>query len=125
MNTRKTDKVPPLLSLDMNRMARHADEASALLKAMASTPRLLVLCNLVEGERSVGELLAVIPLSASALSQHLAVLRQEDLVTTRRDAQTIYYALPPGPSVEILSVLHDTFCPASKARRRGRKRSGE
>jgi len=110
-----------LPDMNMIRMTRHADEASGLLKAMASTPRLLVLCNLVEGERSVGELLEEIPLSASALSQHLAVLRQEGLVTTRRDAQTIYYALPPGPAIRIISVLHDTFCPAPGVRRGKRK----
>jgi len=121
MNARKSEQAP--LELDMAGMTRHAGEASALLKAMASTPRLLVLCNLVEGERSVGELLEEIPLSASALSQHLAVLRQEGLVTTRRDAQTIYYALSPGPAVEIISVLHATFCPARKPRRRGRKKA--
>lgn len=110
------------LPLDMAAMTRHADEATGLLKAMASTPRLLVLCHLVEGERSVGELLDEIPLSASALSQHLAVLREQGLVTTRRDAQSIYYALSSGPAMEIISVLHATFCPATGARRRGRKR---
>jgi len=108
----------------MDGMTRHAGEASSLLKAMASTPRLLVLCNLVEGERSVGELLEEISLSASALSQHLAVLRQQGLVTTRRDAQTIYYALSAGPAVEIISVLHATFCPATMPRRRVRKKHG-
>lgn len=106
----------------MDRMARHADEASSLLKAMASTPRLLVLCNLVEGERSVGELLEEIPLSPSALSQHLAVLRQEGLVTTRREAQTIYYALPAGAAVEIISVLHDTYCRVPRPRGRSKKK---
>ncbi|MGA7966377.1 MAG: metalloregulator ArsR/SmtB family transcription factor [Gammaproteobacteria bacterium] len=103
-------------------MTRHAEESSNLLKAMASTPRLLVLCHLVEGERSVGELLSEIPLSASALSQHLAVLRQKGLVTTRRDAQVIYYALPPGPAVEILSLLYDTFCAAPQSHRHGKRK---
>lgn len=112
-----------LQSLDMTAMTRHAGEASTLLKAMASTPRLLVLCNLVDGERSVGELLEDIPLSPSALSQHLAVLRQEGLVRTRREAQTIFYTLSPGPAVDIISVLHATFCPVRGTRRRsGKKR---
>jgi len=107
--------------VDIDAMTRHAEESSDLLKAMASTPRLLVLCHLVEGERSVGELLGEIPLSASALSQHLAVLRQKGLVTTRRDAQVIYYALSPGPAVEIIALLYDTFCAAPRSRRHGKR----
>lgn len=106
-------------ALDVAAMARHADEAGALLKAMAAPPRLLVLCNLAVGERSVGELLAEIPLSPSALSQHLAVLRVEGLVTPRRAAQNVYYALAPGPAMEIISVLHANFCPRRRRRRGG------
>lgn len=105
--------------LDLVRMTRHAEEACGLLKAMASRPRLLVLCNLVDAERSVGELLERIPLSASALSQHLAVLRAQGLVTTRREAQTIYYALAPGPAVDVISVLHATYCAPRRSRRAG------
>ena len=108
-------------ALDVTGMSWHAEEAGALLKAMASTPRLLILCHLVAGECSVGGLLSEIPLSASALSQHLAVLRQEGLVTTRRSAQTIYYALPSGPAVEIISILHATFCTARKPGRYGKR----
>lgn len=107
---------------DVAGMARHADEASALLKAMASTPRLLVLCNLARGERSVGQLLECVPLSQSALSQHLAVLREQELVNTRREAQTIFYALAPGPAMDIVSVLHARFCAPRRARRH--KRNG-
>lgn len=106
---------------DFSDMQRHADEASALLKAMASPHRLLVLCNLAGGERSVGELLELVPLSQSALSQHLAVLRTEGLVTTRREAQTIYYSLAPGPSLEVMTVLHDTFCEGGRRRTRRRR----
>ncbi len=106
-------------TLDVTEMKNHADEAGTLLKAMASTPRLLVLCNLATGEHSVGELLNELPLlGASALSQHLAILRQQELVTTRREAQTVYYTLAPGPAVEIISVLHGSFCTSHKARRR-------
>ena len=106
-------------------MTPHADEATALLKAMASTPRLLVLCHLARGECSVGELLEEIPLSASALSQHLAVLRREGLVTFRRDAQVIYYNVSPGPTVAIISILYDRFCPLPKARKPNRKQCGD
>lgn len=96
--------------LDLSEMEQHAGEASALLKAMASPHRLMVLCNLMDRECTVGELLDAIPLSASALSQHLAVLRKEGLVSTRRVSQTIYYSLLPGPAKDIISVLHADFC---------------
>lgn len=100
-------------SIDLAEMEKHAGDASALLKAMASPHRLLVLCNLMGGERCVGDLLEKLPLSTSALSQHLAVLRREGLVQTRRAAQTIYYTLAPGPTAEIISILHSGFCAAS------------
>ena len=90
----------------------HASEAARVLKALSNEKRLLLLCQLVEGERSVGELNAGIDLSQSALSQHLAVLREEGLVNTRREAQTIYYALAEGPAQRILQTLHGIYCDA-------------
>lgn len=90
----------------------HTSEAARVLKALANEKRLLLLCQLVEGERSVGELNAGIDLSQSALSQHLAVLRKEGLVNTRREAQTIYYALAEGPAQRILQTLHGIYCDA-------------
>lgn len=98
-------------------MARHADAAAGLLKALAHPARLLVLCQLVDGERSVGELQPLTGLSLSALSQHLALLRDGELVTTRREAQTIFYALAAGPAREILDVLHATYCQPRSRRR--------
>ena len=94
------------LPLDGEAMRLHAADASRVLKALANEKRLLLLCQLVEGECSVGELNARVDLSQSALSQHLAVLRDEGLVTTRREAQTIYYALAEGPAQQILATLH-------------------
>jgi DNA-binding transcriptional ArsR family regulator len=91
-------------------MAAHAQEAACLLRSMANPHRLLLLCLLTEGELSVGALNAGVPLSQSALSQHLAVLREEGLVATRRDGQSIYYRVPPGPAWEILQVLHRAYC---------------
>ncbi|MBE2210206.1 MAG: winged helix-turn-helix transcriptional regulator [Xanthomonadaceae bacterium] len=91
-------------------MRRHAGEAARMLKALANEKRLLLLCQLVEGECSVGELNARVDLSQSALSQHLAVLREDGLVTTRREAQTIYYAVAEGPARDILKTLHDIYC---------------
>lgn len=91
-------------------MARHADEAAALLKALAHPARLLVLCQLVDGESSVGDLQPITGLSMSALSQHLAVLREMALVTTRRESQTIVYALAEGPAMAVLDALYAAFC---------------
>lgn len=91
-------------------MARHADDAAALLKALAHPARLLVLCQLVEGEASVGALQPMTRLSMSALSQHLAVLREMALVETRREAQTIVYSLAPGPAASVLDSLYAAFC---------------
>lgn len=92
-------------------MARHAEEAAALLKALAHPARLLVLCQLVEGEASVGELQPITGLGMSALSQHLAVLRAMALVETRREAQTIHYSLAPaGPAASVLEALYAAFC---------------
>ncbi len=98
------------LPMDGEAMRLHAADASRVLKALANEKRLLLLCQLVEGECSVGELNARVDLSQSALSQHLAVLRDEGLVTTRREAQTIYYALAEGPAQRILATLHGIYC---------------
>jgi len=81
-----------------------------LLKALSNEKRLLILCTLAAGELSVSELNARIPLSQSALSQQLAVLRREGLVRTRRDAQTIYYSVAPSNAVEIIEVLRRLYC---------------
>ena len=95
-------------------MAPHAIAAAALLKALAHPARLLVMCRLVEGECSVSELQPLAGLSLSALSQHLAVLRELNLVSTRRAAQTIYYALADGPAVGVMVALHHAYCAAAK-----------
>lgn len=107
-------------------MRENADEAAQLLKVLANGQRLRVLCLLVNEELSVGEINERIDLSQSALSQHLAKLREEGLVTTRREAQTIYYQLTSGPTKRIISELHDIYCDiesGSRARKRS-SRSG-
>ena len=96
---------------DMSEMQQHAADAAALLKQMANEHRLLVLCTLIEGERSVSELNALVPLSQSALSQHLAALREAQLVQTRREAQTIYYRLCGDEAMRVLTVLKSIYCP--------------
>jgi DNA-binding transcriptional ArsR family regulator len=109
------------LAIDPGELGAHAETAAALLRAMGSKSRLLVLCNLVEGERSVGELQRIVGLSQSALSQHLAVLRRSKLVETRRETQTIYYRLAAGAASAVLETLHGIYCAPStggKSRRR-------
>jgi DNA-binding transcriptional ArsR family regulator len=86
-----------------------AREASVLLKAMSNEHRLLILCQLVRGEKSVGELVRLVGLSQSALSQHLARLRRDSLVRTRREAQTIFYSVAAQEPLAILSLLDQLF----------------
>lgn len=86
-----------------------AAEAARLLKALANERRLLILCQLADGERSVGAL--DVGLSQSALSQHLARLREEGVVQTRRDAQTIYYSIADPDVLKIIKTLADIYCP--------------
>ena len=98
--------------LDMQQMRTSARDASALMKALSNESRLMILCNLSSGEKSVGELQTVIGLSQSALSQHLARLRQDGLVRTRRVSQTIYYSLEGDQAGRIIEVLYDLYCSA-------------
>lgn len=100
-------------------MRPHAEQAAALLRALGNSQRLMILCNLADGELAVGELIARLPLSQSATSQHLAVLREQGIVSTRRVAQTIYYSLKPGPAAQVIEVLHSIYCgpPTTRLRR--------
>ncbi len=96
-------------------MQERARKASALLKAMSNEHRLMILCRLVPGERSVGELERLIGLSQSALSQHLARLRRDELVQTRRQAQTIYYSLNGEEASAVIETLYGLYCEAELA----------
>lgn len=82
-----------------------------MLRALANEDRLLILCQLTQGERSVGELEAQLDIRQPTLSQQLAVLRSEALVTTRRDGKRIYYAVADGAVLAVLACLYDQFCP--------------
>jgi DNA-binding transcriptional ArsR family regulator len=106
MSPRKKTASPDL----MHQMQQHACEASGLLKAMGNEQRLLILCQLVDREASVGDLQASSQLSQSALSQHLAVLREAGLVRTRREGQSIFYSLPHGPVHRVMHTLHSIYC---------------
>ncbi len=102
-------------------MQPHAGRAASFLKAFANEQRLMILCHLVPGPLSVGELNERLPLSQSALSQHLGVLRESGVVASRRESQTIIYSLPSGVSTRIIELLHETFC--SGVRNNGRSQS--
>jgi len=95
---------------DLNLLKQKAAQAAVLLGSMANAKRLLVLCNLIDGERSVGELAAIVGLSPAALSQHLAKMRALELVATRRSAQTIFYRLASTEVREILHTLYRIYC---------------
>ena len=94
-----------------------AETAARLLEALASPRRLMILCELAEGERSVGELLPVVGLRQAALSQHLARLREDGVVRTRRASQRIFYRLASPAAVAVINTLAGIFCPPGKSRR--------
>lgn len=100
------------IGLPASEFTRHASEATSLLKVLANQFRLLTLCHLAEsGELSVGELVDRVGLGQSALSQHLAKLREEGLVATRKEAQTVFYRVCDPKAEQLLALLHDLFCP--------------
>ena len=91
-------------------MAEHAEQAAQFLKLMANPHRLMILCHLLDGEMSVGALNSHLPLSQSALSQHLAVLRNSGLVNTRREQQVIFYSLASDEVRAVMGELYEQFC---------------
>jgi ArsR family transcriptional regulator, virulence genes transcriptional regulator len=104
------------MKLKANLMEAAADRASDLLKALANRHRLLIICQLIDGERSVGDLAEFLGLRDSTVSQHLALLRRDGLVSARRDAQTIYYSIASDPAREILTALYRVYCTPSNSR---------
>jgi DNA-binding transcriptional ArsR family regulator len=106
--------------MNLVELQSRARRATSLLKAMSNPVRLLVLCQLAEGEKSVGELERVVEVSQSALSQHLALLRQRGLVANRRAGQAIYYSLAGPEAPALLAALYEVYCsriPKGRARR--------
>jgi DNA-binding transcriptional ArsR family regulator len=100
----------PEVSPELDALMRNARDASDFLKALSHESRLLLLCLLAEGERSVTELENILSLRQASVSQQLARLRLEELVTTRRDGKTIYYSLANDDVRRIISVIYDIFC---------------
>lgn len=96
--------------IDPNKLEENAEKASSLLKSMSHPSRLMVLCHLMNGECEVSVLNQAIPLSQSALSQHLASLRDAGLVKTRRESQVIHYRLNSKAVSDILQTLYRIYC---------------
>ena len=98
-------------SIGMERFQQNAAAASALLKALSNENRLMILCQLGEGELQVSELQSRVGLSQSALSQHLARLREEGLVAARREGVAIFYRISDPAALKVIAVLAEIFCP--------------
>ena len=96
--------------IDLNQMALSATRASALMKTLGHKDRLMILCHLAAGEKSVGQIADLLEIPQSPLSQHLSRMRKEGLVDTRREAQTIFYSLKSGEASRIVEVLYELFC---------------
>lgn len=99
-----------LFPQSLERLQANALAAEALLKSLGNAHRLMILCHLSQGERGVGELEAVLDLSQSALSQHLAKLRAQGLVSTRREGTAVYYAMKDAKALAVLETLYRLYC---------------
>ncbi len=104
------------MEMEVDDLRANAQKASELLKAMSNEKRLMILCYLAGGEKAVGEMEKLVGLSQSALSQHLARLRRDGLVKTRRASQTIYYSLAGGEAQAIMETLYGIYCGVPKAK---------
>lgn len=100
------------VAVRMDELQQNALRVADLLKTMANPARLVILCQLADGERSVGELERAVGLSQSAISQHLAVLRRGAAVTSRRDGQAVFYSLASDEVEALMGMLHGLFCSA-------------
>jgi ArsR family transcriptional regulator len=100
-----------LATFDIAQFEASAGQAAKLLRALSNERRLMILCQLGERELSVGQIQALVGLSQSALSQHLAVLREQGVVATRREGQTIFYRLSDAAAARVVATLADIFCP--------------
>lgn len=98
-------------AIGLDRFEASAGEAAGLMRALSNERRLMILCQLGDGELSVSQLLPLVGLSQSALSQHLARLRDEALVATRRDGTTIFYRIAEPAVLKVIAVLAEIYCP--------------
>jgi len=111
------------MKISLADMLAAADEASGLLKSLANRHRLIIVCQLIERERSVGELAATLKIRDSTVSQHLALLRKDGLVRTRRDGQTIWYSIGSPQARELVRTLYRVYCAAATNAPRAQMRS--
>lgn len=102
--------------MDLTVLHNNAAKASSLLKSLANEDRLLLLCQMVDGEKAVSELERLTGIRQPTLSQQLGVLRNEELVQTRREGKWIYYSVASQEALAILATLHSLYCPEHKAR---------
>ena len=100
-----------LKTFGLDRFQASAGDAAALLRALSNEKRLMILCQLGDREMSVGDMLPLVGLSQSALSQHLAKLRDENLVATRRDGTSIFYRIAESAVLKVIAVLAEIYCP--------------
>ncbi len=98
------------MKVNPDSMQDAADDASELLKALANRHRLLILCQLIDGERSVGQLAEFLGIRDSTVSQHLALLRRDRIIAGRRDGQTIWYRIESEPARNVITALYGSFC---------------
>jgi DNA-binding transcriptional ArsR family regulator len=98
------------VEIDLKQLTISASKASALMKTLGHKDRLMILCHLAGGEKSVGHIVRLLEISQSPLSQHLSRMRKEGLVATRRDAQTIYYSLKSGEVSRVIELLYELYC---------------
>jgi DNA-binding transcriptional ArsR family regulator len=96
--------------MDVEMMRRNADEACRMMKTLANRDRLMLLCQLSQGEKRVGELEEITRIQQPTLSQQLAVLREEDVVATRRDGKHIYYSISSPIAMSVMELLYATYC---------------
>jgi DNA-binding transcriptional ArsR family regulator len=96
--------------MNAEKMSENAESVELLLKAMANRQRLMILCQLLDGEVSVTTIVEAVGLSQSAISQHLSVLRNKGLVKTRRESQTIYYSIANQKVLKLMDLLYELFC---------------
>ena len=97
-------------TMDLEAVRRSAQDACRLMKTLSNPDRLLLLCQLMQGEKRVGELEALVDIAQPTLSQQLAVLRDEGLVDTRREGKNIHYSIRSGPALAVIRVLYQQFC---------------
>jgi ArsR family transcriptional regulator len=109
-NTGEEETVATIDGLEIDRMAEHSQSAADFMKAMAHEGRLMILCHLVTGEKSVTELEGLLSSRQAAVSQQLARLRLEGLVAHRREGKTIYYSLKDGRARRVIELLYEMFC---------------